>query len=137
MVLYRVSNDNTGSGANNMAESTAIDWSKITGKNVERLRASKVTPVPAHIVKLAQASFDQGTNMEFDFSNLIKDAEQAVATAAEFAKHMRNAGNHTTPATSVSVVVGPEDLNEAGDRVKLADHVVRWKAGKRRGKAAA
>lgn len=120
-----------------MAESTAIDWTKITGKNVERLRASKVTPVPGHIVKLAQESYTSGTNKEVDFAALVKDADKAVATAAEFAKHMRNAGNHTTPPTSVSVVIGPEDFDERGERIKLADTVVRWKAGKRRGKAAA
>lgn len=120
-----------------MAENQAMDWTKITGKNVERLRASKVTPVPDHIVALAQASYDQGTNKEFDFAGLIKDADKAVATAAEFAKHMRNAGNHTTPQTSVSVVIGPEDFDADGERIKLADTVVRWKAGKRRGKAAA
>ena len=120
-----------------MAENQTMDWSKITGKTVERLRASKITPVPEHIVKLAQRSFDSGENIEWDAASLVKDAEQAIKVAAEFAKHMRNAGNHTTPQSSVSVVIGPEDLDDEGNRVKLADTVVRWKAGKRRGKAAA
>lgn len=119
-----------------MAETATMDWSKITGKTVERLRASKVTPVPAHIVSLAQASYAQGANKEVDFALLIKDADKALATAAEFGKHMRNAGNHTTPPTSVSVVIGPEDTDENGARIKLPDTVVRYKAGKRRGKAA-
>lgn len=104
-----------------MAEE-AVDWGAITGKTVERLRKPKIPDVPAAIVKLAQASYDEGTVKSYQFA---KSVDEKVVE--KFASHLRNAGHHTSPLTSVSAVIDPED---DGNK-----HLVHWKAGGRRGKA--
>lgn len=99
---------------------TEFDWGKITGTAIARLRAPKVPPVPEPLVKLAQKSWDEETVLKYHF-----DSEEK---AAAFAKLMRKAGAHTTPVTTVSVSVDPE---ETGD-----PKIIAWKAGKKRGRTA-
>lgn len=96
------------------------DWSKINGSTADRLRAPKIIPVPAHIVKLAQASYDDGEVKKYRFPD--GTPEKVVE---EFAEHLKNAGLHTEPNTSVQPVIDPE--NE-GDLLRI-----HWKAGLRRG----
>lgn len=109
------------------AQATApaeFDWKDVGGRFVERLRDPKVIPVPAPIVRQAQRSLDgeadpkrEGKllhNMSHEFPN--------KEMAAAFAKHMKNAGAHTEPRSSVSVVIDEHD-----------ERIVKWKAGKRRG----
>lgn len=102
------------------AEKPAYNWEVVTGENVERLRKPKTIPVPDAIVKLAQASWDQSTAKRHRFGS---DAE-----AAEFARLMRKAGDHTVPLTSVSVVIDPDDAKDL--------RRVSWQANKRRGRNA-
>lgn len=106
------------------AKAPEYDWEKVGGRFVERLRDPKVIPVPAAIVRQAQRSYDgeadpnhEGKllhNMSHEFPN--------KEMAAAFAKHLKNAGAHTQPPSSVSVVIDEHD-----------ERIVRWKAGKRRG----
>lgn len=107
-----------------------FNWEHVTGSAVERLRAPKITPVPAPIVKLAQQSWD-GVKKDGEVRHVLrhqfKEGEEARAEA--FAKLMKKAGPHTVPPTSVSVVVDPD---ENGNTLLVA-----WKAGARRGRGAA
>lgn len=122
-----------------MADKVEFDWSKVNGQAVERLRAPKVYDVPAKIVELAQASFD-GVPLRRNGKPVMDANGEPVLThnmrhdfgagyekmAEEFATHMRHAGDHTTPLTSVSAVIDPDNDGSA--------HVVSWKAGNRRGR---
>jgi hypothetical protein len=111
------------------AEKPAFDWSKITVHASKRLRAPKVPPVPDAIVALAQASWDgvpDPEDAEGESLHVLRHEFSDEAVAKEFAKHMKNAGAHTTPLTSVTVVPDPEKTGN----VKL----VAWRAGTRRGK---
>lgn len=125
------------------------DWGELNGKAVERLRASKIVPVPPALVKQAQRSWDGvdgpgGTKLHVirydflpNFSHVKDEAkrrEQATAKAAAFAKLMRKAGDHTTPRTSVTVVIDPDHVKD-GDPEQ--PWIVAWKAGKRRGRSGA
>lgn len=104
-------------------------WDGITGHAVEKLRKPKVAPVPDAIVTQAQRSWD---GVEHDGKTLhvlrhqFKQGEEAKAEA--FARLMKKAGAHTTPPTSVSVVVDPD---ETGNKLLVA-----WRAGARRGRGA-
>lgn len=99
----------------------ALDFSGVQAKTVERLRSRKVVPVPAAIVKHAQASYDEGAVKEHEF--------ETPERANKFAELMKHAGDHTSPLTSVAVVVNPD--KEAG---KDNPRLVRWRAGNRRGR---
>lgn len=109
-----------------MAEET-YDWGEITGQAVRRLKARKIPPVPAPIVRQAQRSWDGVPDPENEGEKLhsLHFEFPSEKVAADFAKHMRNAGHHTTPKTTVSVVIDPE--NEGNKKL------VGWKAGTRRG----
>lgn len=112
-----------------MAETTAHDWTSITGHAVRRLKAPKITPVPEPIVRQAQRSYD-GVPDEKNEGELLHVLEHDFKNdekAAEFAKLIRKAGDHTTPLTSVSAVIDPENDGSKS--------VVRWRAGARRGAA--
>lgn len=121
----------------------SYDWGPMTARRVDNLRAPKIPDVPARIVELAQESYDGkpvyaedgktplvdeagnpilGHVMEYDFG------PDNVEMAREFAKHMKNAGLHTQPLSSVSVAPDPENDGR--------EHVVRWKAGERKGRKA-
>lgn len=113
----------------------AFDWSKVQGHVTERLRTTRVVPVPEHIVKLAQKAYNGVPHPE-DPERVIHSLEHEFPTpeiAAQFAKHMKNAGAHTEPLSSVTVVVDPD---RKGDE-PVNPRLVVWRAGKRRGKATA
>lgn len=132
------------------------EWGDLEGQFVTSLREKRVEPVPAQIVKLAQKSYDGVEVTQPDGSTIVRHAmEKEFETperAARFAAHMRNAGPHTNPPSSVTVLVDPEQsrvpvLNEDGSQ-KYADNgkpvtqpgdpvnpsLVRWRAGKPRGR---
>ena len=127
---------------NGQPEKSEFDWGDLTGQATERLRAPKVPPVPAQIVKLAQDAYDGRTLMDPQGKPVTDDEGNPVIThnlrhdfkgdekrAEAFAKHMKNAGLHTTPLTSLSVVIDPDDDGNKS--------VVAWRATKRRGRQTA
>ena len=128
-------------------------WGDVEGTFVDTLREKKVEPVPPEIVRLAQKSFDgvdgpNGTKlhaMHLEFPT----AEMAQA----FEKHMRNAGDHTKPVSSITVIRDPDrdrvpDTDDRGvqmvnpesgrKQTKLGPEVnprkVAFRAGERRGR---
>jgi hypothetical protein len=98
-----------------------FNWDGITAEPTERLKKRKVVPVPASIIKQAQRSYDG-----VDGKHVLHYTFPTEEIAAAFVKHMRNAGEHTTPPTSVSAAIDPD---ETGDKRHVA-----WRAGKRRGR---
>lgn len=116
-----------------MAEQkTEFDWSQVSGTAVKRLRAPKVAPVPDALVALAQQSWDgvaDPEDPEGEKLHVLRHEFSDETVAGEFAKLMKKAGEHTTPQTTVTVVFDPD----ADGRKNL----VAWKAGVRRGRAAA
>lgn len=104
---------------------TDEDWGTVEAGFVEKLREEKTEPVPEPIIKLAQRS--RNGQVHPDNPELVKHAMhvtlESEAKAQAFAKHMRNAGAHTTPPSSITVVVDP-------DRKKIQattdDGVLRW-----------
>lgn len=137
------------------------EWGKLEAEFVTTLRDVKTEPVPEPIVRLAQRSLDgqptgdvtkDGTPVLMHAMQLTFDTE---AKATAFARHMRNAGLHTKPQSSVTVVVDPErskvqDKNEDGtpkvnDKGKpvlvpgdpVNPRKVAFRAGARRGRAVA
>lgn len=115
-------------------EKPSFDFSEVTGQVVTRLKAKKVQPVDAAIVRQAQRSWDGvplADNPEELGHNLVHTFA-TVEMAAEFARQMRNAGDHTNPLTSVSVVVNPDPQGKNG--TPTDERTVSWRAGKRRGR---
>lgn len=110
-----------------MAETAGYNWGEVTGRAVRRLKAPKIVPVPEAIVRQAQRSWDGVPDPENEGGKLhvLEHDFKDDAKAAEFAKLMKKAGDHTTPVTSVSAVIDPENDGSKS--------VVRWKAGARRG----
>lgn len=91
------------------------EWGGLEAKFVTSLRETKVEPVPGPIVKLAQRALD-GEPHPNDPERIMHAMELEFETADKaqaFAKHMRNAGLHTTPPSSVTVVVDPESQRVA------------------------
>lgn len=110
---------------------TEYDWSGITASAVERLRVRKPSPVPDKVKQLAQLSYD-GIPSKDDPEVKLHVLRHRFGTDEEakvFAGLMRKAGDHTTPLTSVSVVVDPD--------AKEDNRTVAWKAGARRGRQTA
>lgn len=107
-----------------MADTAAVeyDWSGITAETTTRLRAPKVVHVPEPIVALAQRSFDEKTALRYRF----KSEKEAEA----FAGHLKQAGKHTKPLTSVTVKIDPDRQK---DGPPVDPRVVAWKSGQRRG----
>jgi hypothetical protein len=117
------------------------DWSDVTGHAVERLRKPKITPVPDKVRELAQASWDGVAAKGKDGSPKLDGEGNPVllhnlrhrfgsdAEAAAFAKLVKKAGPHTTPRTSVSAVIDPDDTKDL--------RTVAWRAGQPRGRQAA
>jgi hypothetical protein len=102
----------------------------VTGQATKRLRAPKVTPVPDPIIALAQQSWDgvkDEDSPDGELLHVLRHEFSDEAVAKEFAKHMRKAGEHTTPMTSLTVIHDPDGVGNT--------KVVAWKAGTRRGKA--
>lgn len=110
---------------------TDEDWGDITAKPAERLKARPVKPVPPAIVRHAQRSYEGVPHPDDENKtvHVLTHTFDSEEKAEAFAKHMKNAGDHTTPPTSVSVAVDPDGT---GDKKTVA-----WRAGKRRGRGAA
>jgi hypothetical protein len=101
-------------------------WNQVEGQFVDTLRASKVEPVPAEIVKLAQKSLDGEPGPDGSLRHAYHVELPTVEQASAFEKHMRNAGAHTTPVSSVTVVRDPDrkripDLDQNGEQVVNPD----------------
>jgi len=114
-----------------MADAKEFDWSKVSGRAVQRLRAPKVPPVPTPIVALAQKSWDgvvDDDNPEGEKLHVLRHEFGDKEVAESFAKLIKKAGYHTTPNTTVTVVFDPDD-----DGHEL---LVAWRAGAKRGKRA-
>jgi hypothetical protein len=137
------------------------EWEGLNAQFVTKLRDEKIEDVPEQIVKLAQASLDGQPKpddpgvlmhaMQFTFTSEPTDAEN-VAKATAFAKHMRNAGAHTKPPSSITVLQDPErvkvqatengePLFRDGKPVMVPGPAVNpakvaWRAGARRGRVA-
>lgn len=128
-------------------------WSSMTVHAVDRLRAPKVAPVPDAIVKLAQTSYEgvmDPSNPEGERYHVLRHTFDTEERAAAFFKLIKKAGAHTTPMTSVTAVVDPDNLHEAHGRnvyrqetgsdatdaelIELGGRTVAWKSGVRRGK---
>lgn len=103
-------------------------WDNVNGKASDYLRAPKVVPVPAGIIAAAQLSFD-GEEVNGEVLHHRRHRFASVEMAEAFAAHLKNAGLHTTPHTSISIAVDPDNN---GDRRTVA-----WYATKRRGRGAA
>lgn len=110
-------------------EKPGYDWSALTGQAVQRLRAKKVVPVDPAIVRQAQRSWDgvPDPQREGKLLHVLSYKFPSEEMAAEFARQIKNAGEHTQPQTSVSAVIDPAGT---GDRT-----VVNWRAGARRGRS--
>jgi hypothetical protein len=130
------------------------DWGSLEAHYVTTLREVKTEPVPEAIVSLAQKSYDGFTHPK-DPALKLHAMELKFETperAARFAAHMRNAGAHTMPPSSVTVVVDPARkkvgklneqgqpvMNDAGKAVRVPGPAVdpckvAWLAGKKRGR---
>jgi hypothetical protein len=129
------------------------EWDGLNAQFVTTLREQKVEPVPEPIIKLAQRSLD-GIPHPTDEGVVLHAMQlefETEARAAAFARHMRNAGLHTSPASSITVVIDPERrkvpktedgrevVNETGRPVMVPGpavnpRLVAWRAGARRGR---
>jgi len=115
--------------AENKAAEKPVDWSFVGGTATKRLRAPKVEPVPDAIVALAQKSWDgveDPQDPEGERLHVLRHEFSDEAVAKEFSKHMRKAGEHTTPMTSLTVLHDPDKTGN--------EKIVAWKAGTRRGR---
>jgi|SRR5579859_838758 len=132
------------------------DWDGLEAQFVTTLREQRVEPVPAPIVKLAQRSLDgivHPSNPEAKLHSMQLEFD-TEAKAIAFERHMKNAGLHTTPQSSITVVRDPERgkvqqtdsegrpiVNDKGKPVMIPGTAVNprkvaWRAGARRGRAA-
>lgn len=102
------------------------NWDEVTGRTTQRLKAPKIPPCPAPIVRQAQLSYDGVKNAEGELEHIREFEFATEEMAAQFAHLMKSAaGFHTTPPTSVSVVIDPDNTGNT--------RLVSWKAGARRG----
>lgn len=110
-----------------------FNWEGITGKAVETLRAPAPKPKPPEaVLKLAQLSWDgvgNGDEKKHVLRHQFKDGEEEKRD--RFIQLLKNAGQHTTPRTTVTVVTDPDRETPANELL------VAWKAGVRRGRGAA
>ena len=132
------------------------EWAGLEAAFVTSLHEKRVEPVPDAIVKLAQLSLD-GQPHPNDESLVLHAMQLEFDTpekAKAFADHMRNAGMHTSPLSSVTVVIDPERekvpqigadgrqvTNDKGKVVMVPGEPVNprkvaWRAGARRGRTA-
>lgn len=130
------------------------EWGGLEATFVTSLQETRVEPVPDPIVKLAQRALD-GAPHPTDPDKTIHAMEitfETEAKAEAFARHMRNAGLHTTPKSSITVKIDPESqkvpkLDENGQTVyndngravmvpgpPVNPRKVAWRAGLRRGR---
>jgi hypothetical protein len=109
------------------------EWGGLEATFTTSLRETKVEPVPGPIVKLAQRSLEGAPHPEYpnDPDKKIHAMQlefESAEKAEAFAKHMRNAGPHTKPPSSITVVVDPQSVKV--EKVNEAGNVVRNDAGK-------
>lgn len=135
-------------------QSEETEWDSREAVYVTQLRETKIEPVPAPIVALAQKSYDGAPDPDHEGQKLhaMQLTFETVARAIAFERHMRNAGPHTTPPSSVTVVrdpnrkkvaqTGPDGnvvMGENGKPVMVPGpavnpNLVAWRAGIRRGR---
>src|SRR5215471_21402564 len=89
----------------------SLDFSEVQATAVTRLKARKIVPVPKTVVALAQQAFDGVKLEDGTILHTLEFSFGTVERAEAFAKHMKNAGDHTTPLSSVTVVFPVEDEN--------------------------
>jgi hypothetical protein len=136
----------------NMSET---EWGNLEAVFVNTLREVKTEPVPEPIIKLAQASLTGRDRGDGTVIHAMQLEFNSIERANAFAKHMRNAGAHTTPVSSITVVQDPERgrvdklddngrpvLNDNGKPVRVPGPpvnplVVAWRAGAKKGRATA
>lgn len=110
-----------------MAETKVFDWTGITAKATDRLRAPKIPDVPAPIVEQGQRAYDGVKDEKTgELLHILSHRFGSDEQAAEFARLVRNAGHHTTPLSTITAVVDP--MNTGDNRL------VHWQGGKRRGR---
>jgi len=122
------------------------DWGNLEAKARVSLREPRTAPVPDAIVRQAQRSYE-GVAHPQDPDRLMHVLTYEFPTeehAAAFAAHMKNAGAHTTPATSVTVVIDPDRTKTRETRddgttetvlgPPVNPRVVAWRASERRGR---
>lgn len=108
-----------------------FDWGSITGQAHTVLRAPKVAPVPPAIIALAQKSYEGVEHPDHEEKlHVLRHQFESETRAAEFAKLMKKAGEHTTPKTTISVVIDP-DYRDGGEK---NPSLVAWRAGVRKGR---
>lgn len=109
-------------------------WGTITATAVKRMRAPKTPPKPHdNIVSLAQASWDgvidpqnpDGEKLHVLEFNFGTDTQRA----AKFAADLKKAGDHTSPPTTVRVLIDPERKD---GEPPVEPGLVRWSAGAKR-----
>lgn len=132
-------------------------WDDLNAQFVTTLREQRIEPVPPQIVRMAQKSYDgvaPDPNVPDDKLHAMQFTFDTEAKAAAFARHMSNAGLHTVPQSSITVVIDPErtkvpKVAEDGTEVKndkgkvvmvpgppVNPCKVAWRAGARRGRNA-
>lgn len=85
----------------------ADEFSDITPRPVRALKEKPLTPVPASIVKLAQAALDGLPDPDYpdqvvhSASHTFRPGEEQ--RAERFAGHMKNAAGHTVPPSRITV----------------------------------
>jgi hypothetical protein len=131
------------------------EWGDLEAKFVTTLRSVKTEPVPEEIIKLAQRSLDGHKLADGSLMHAMQLKFETAERATSFAAHMRNAGAHTRPVSSITVVQDPERTrvdkldeqgrpvtNEAGKVVKVPGPpvnplAVAFRAGAKKGKVPA
>lgn len=113
---------------------SGYNWEAFEAVTVERLREPKVQPVPAGIIKQAQRAVTGVTAPNGEVMHTLEYEFPAKELAIEFAKHMKHAGQHTNPVSTITVLVDPQGVAKGSE---VNPNLVRWQAGKRRGRAAA
>jgi hypothetical protein len=129
------------------------EWGGLEAAFVTTLREQHAEPVPEQIIRYAQMSYDGRPHP--DNPALLLHAMQyefeTPERAQAFARHMRNAGAHTRPPSSVTVVVDPQrrktEAVDADGQPVVKDgkpvmvlgpavnpRLVAWRAGARRGR---
>lgn len=112
-----------------------FDWSSVTGTAVAAMRQPKTEPVPGPIIRLAQVSYEgvpDPADPDGPRLHWHRHEFETPERAALFAAHMKNAGAHTSPATTVTVKIDPDYVK--GDPEEARNpRMVAWKAGTKKG----
>jgi hypothetical protein len=106
-----------------------FDWSDVQAQAVQRLREPKRPPRPPEVfVNLVQESYvgrvDQ-QNPDGERLHVLSHDFGTPERAAKAAGFLKDAGYHTSPAVSVTVVIDPYKEEQLS--------LLRWKAGARKG----